>query len=352
MAKRIGVVVGRFAPFHIGHHDLVSRALSENDDVLVLVGCRRGPLTVDEPFGYDTVIEIARSAFSTDVQHRLTFVRLLDEDDDERWIRSLRTLAESLFPRADFTLYGHVKDASSYYLTMLGSFWPLVEVPMVHCGSATNIREDVYNESHTIPKRAYVDAVGRSFTSEMHALRVHAAFSTPEFLDGPFRWHRQAEEYRERWGDGPFVTCDSIVTTKRDGDGDEKVLLICRKGEPYRGYYALPGGFLEVDETISDGTLRELREETGIQPWMIERTRDVRLVSDDVDRDPRARIVSHCTWFELPNDFPLDLAQPADDASALIWLPLNLVLDGHFAPEMAFDHWKIVRRMHDVRAQV
>ena len=85
----------------------------------------------------------------------------------------------------------------------------------------------------------------------------------------------------------PAITADVGVITI-DFDGTRRILLIKRKNEPYKDCWALPGGFMNIDETLENCAMRELYEETGLL------TRVVHIgVSDKVDRDPRGRVISH-----------------------------------------------------------
>ena len=71
-------------------------------------------------------------------------------------------------------------------------------------------------------------------------------------------------------------------------EGRLSVLMVKRAGEPYVGYWALPGGYMEIDETLEFAALRELREETGVEPRHIETLG----VYDALDRDPRGRTLT------------------------------------------------------------
>jgi 8-oxo-dGTP diphosphatase len=129
------------------------------------------------------------------------------------------------------------------------------------------------------------------------------------------------------------LTVDIVVLTIRDDR--LRLLLIERRNEPFRGKMALPGGFLSHGETLEDGALRELGEETGIagERLHLEQLRTY----GDVDRDPRGRLVTVAYLGIAP-----DLPEPAagSDARAAEWLAIDDVLAG--APELAFDHRAIV----------
>jgi 8-oxo-dGTP diphosphatase len=129
------------------------------------------------------------------------------------------------------------------------------------------------------------------------------------------------------------VTVDLAVFAM-DTDGVRQVLLVERKGYPYKGYWALPGGFVNPEETLSQSATRELREETGV-----EYGNPVPLgVADEPHRDPRGRVISHVFTAHL--SAPL-LPRAGDDAVQARWIPLAHVID---AKQLAFDHTEWVRR--------
>ncbi len=114
-----------------------------------------------------------------------------------------------------------------------------------------------------------------------------------------------------------------VVVTSEEGH----VLLIRRGTDPYEGYWALPGGFVEVGETLEEAAVREAEEETGLQ---VEIVRLVGVYSDP-DRDPRGHNVS-VTYLARVQGGELSAATDAAEAS---FLDPSTV-------ELAFDHEKIV----------
>jgi 8-oxo-dGTP diphosphatase len=130
------------------------------------------------------------------------------------------------------------------------------------------------------------------------------------------------------------VTDDVVLLTIRDDR--LSVLLVQRAGEPFRGAWALPGGFVELDEDVDDAAARELAEETGIDAARghLEQLRTY----GAPDRDPRMRVVSVAYVGFLP-----DLPQPeaASDAAASRWWVVE-DLEGDDGPALAFDHARIV----------
>jgi 8-oxo-dGTP diphosphatase len=113
-------------------------------------------------------------------------------------------------------------------------------------------------------------------------------------------------------------------------DSELKVLLIERALEPFKGKWALPGGFVRVNETLDDAARRELTEETGLKDVFLEQL----FTFGTVNRDPRERVVSvaHYALVKLM-DYQ---AKAATDAANAEWFPVSKL------PKLAFDHADIV----------
>jgi len=124
----------------------------------------------------------------------------------------------------------------------------------------------------------------------------------------------------------PAVTTDCIVF---GFDGVKLHALLVRRGnEPYKDCWALPGGFLNIDEEAADGARRELLEETGVSVSNIEQLG----AYSQVDRDPRERVIS-IVYFTVAR---VSEAVGADDAAEARWFALSEL------PELAFDHAAIL----------
>ena len=123
-----------------------------------------------------------------------------------------------------------------------------------------------------------------------------------------------------------LVTADAVLFAEKDGQ--MYVLLIQRGNDPYKGYWAFPGGFLEMDETVARCAERELEEETGIVLTSMQLVG----IYSDVERDPRGRVIT-AAYTAMTTMLE---ATAADDAAAAQWWPLNAL------PKLAFDHDKIL----------
>ena len=125
----------------------------------------------------------------------------------------------------------------------------------------------------------------------------------------------------------PAVTADCVVMTK---EPQPQVLLIQRGADPYKGCWAYPGGFMNMDETTEHCAIRELEEETGLK---VTKMLQIGAYSK-VDRDPRGRTVT--VAYLAIVDAPIAVTGQ-DDAAKAQWLPINTL------PPLAFDHEDIMR---------
>ena len=126
----------------------------------------------------------------------------------------------------------------------------------------------------------------------------------------------------------PAVTTDCVVF--RLENGTLKTLLIERGNEPYKGYWAFPGGFLNMDENAEQGALRELEEETGLKLKHVEEFGTF----STVDRDPRERVIS-IAFFGITEASEV---KGADDAAKAQWFLIDEI------PPLAFDHNEMLEK--------
>ena len=146
----------------------------------------------------------------------------------------------------------------------------------------------------------------------------------------------------------PAVTADCVVMTndglralvsaseqvrtgdQRSGMAVPQVLLIERGADPYKGSWAFPGGFMNMDETTEQCAIRELEEETGLRVSKIQQIGTY----SKVDRDPRGRTITVAYLAII--DAPVAVIG-LDDAAKARWWPVDAL------PPLAFDHDEIMR---------
>jgi len=131
----------------------------------------------------------------------------------------------------------------------------------------------------------------------------------------------------------PALTVDCVVFGL--DDEDLKVLLIERDLPPFEGKWALPGGFVRVDESVDDAALRELQEETGVKKVFLEQLYTV----GDLNRDPRERVVT-VAYYALVR-LSSHKVKAATDARQALWFAIDDL------PKLAFDHDKILTMAHE-----
>jgi 8-oxo-dGTP diphosphatase len=127
----------------------------------------------------------------------------------------------------------------------------------------------------------------------------------------------------------PAITVDSLVFAYEEGE--LKVLLIKRGHEPFKGMWAVPGGFIEMNETCEQAASRELEEETGLKGIELKQFH----VFSAVDRDPRERIIT-IAHLALINNINEQTVKGSDDADEAAWFKISAL------PSLAADHGEII----------
>jgi 8-oxo-dGTP diphosphatase len=126
----------------------------------------------------------------------------------------------------------------------------------------------------------------------------------------------------------PTPTVDSIIQK------DSRILLVKRKNEPFKGYFALPGGFVNEGERVEEAAKREVKEETSLDIEPI----DILGVYSDPKRDPRGHIMSTVFIGKISRDKDKVSALAQDDAEEVSWIKLDEIDN----TSLAFDHKKII----------
>ena len=125
----------------------------------------------------------------------------------------------------------------------------------------------------------------------------------------------------------PAVTADCVVMTN---EPLPKVLLIQRGADPFKGAWAFPGGFMNMDETTEQCAIRELEEETGLKVTAVDQIG----AYSKVDRDPRGRTIT-VAYLAIIDSPKKVIGQ--DDAAKAEWFPITEL------PHLAFDHYDIMQ---------
>lgn len=139
----------------------------------------------------------------------------------------------------------------------------------------------------------------------------------------------EASDYDASIYDRPSVTVDVVIFSLFEEE--LQVLLVRRKYPPFGGMWALPGGFVQIDESLEEAAARELEEETAVTNVYIEQL----YTFGEPNRDPRTRVITVAYFALVPYD-DVD-HQPGDDAEATGWYSMNALPE-----KLAFDHAEIL----------
>ncbi len=329
------VFIGRFQPFHIGHLHVFTKALQSAEQLLVLVGSSGGARTLRNPFTYDERVTIMRQSLPESLSQRITFLPLLDYTyNDSAWVQAVTESVDKAVsdPAKTVALVGHDKDETTYYLKLF-PHWAYIEVSNLDGINATAVRKN------------YLRAPAPcQFDSEIlpePTLCWLRQFADTEHYQALAEEYRAIADYRAQWEKTPypviFTTVDALIKWRTE------ILLIKRKHYPGKGLYALPGGFLEADETLFDGCLRELSEETqlAVPRQALKAALITGEVFDHPKRSSRGRVISHCYYFDISQLPEKPQASAADDALSLSWLPI----DALERSQLFEDHFFIIQHL-------
>ena len=348
MSKKFDVLIfiGRFQPAHNAHIEIIRRARELSNSVLILIGSSYQPRTSKNPFTAEERENLIRSAFEDDElsKNDLTFRYISDKlYNDQQWAidvqGNVQDVMEDFDIGAKVGIIGHKKDNSTFYLDMFPQ-WELVEFPNLEDLHATTIRDyyfnDLWNDEDN-PEDVFSEMCKDYLNDGIYNFMLDwRETDTYEYLSGEYSFY---EKYKADWAHAPypptFVTVDGVVVQSGH------LLLVRRRAYPGKGLWALPGGFLDQNEGVKEGVIRELREETKLKvPTAVLKgsIKDSK-VFDHPNRSLRGRTVTHAHLIEL-NPGPLPPVKGGDDADKARWFPLEevLTMEGHLFE----DHYSII----------
>ena len=319
MDKTYCVFVGRFQPFHNAHKVIVENALKAADEVCIIIGSYRQTPTVKNPWTHEQREHMIRVCFDVKDNERIKVAPMRDYlYNDNTWITSMHDIIARMTNHSEnVKIIGHKKDESTEYLEFFPT-WEYIPQPNFGGINATDIRIDLF--THCMIKET-AQIVHPEVVKLIHNWKAGNELFTNLIAEFEF-----VKKYRESWAVAPypptFVTSDAVCV--KSGH----VLVIKRGMNPGKGLFALPGGFVNQNETVRVASIRELREETG--KWMSAEDLDHAIadqkVFDHPKRDPRGRCVTHAFMFKLHDKGPLPIVKADDDASEALWMPFSDVI--------------------------
>lgn len=366
----ICVFIGRFQILHAGHLGVIMKALACAEHLIIIVGSANIPRRPDtNPFFASEREEMIRGALPREALERISILQVEDSDNFSltQWTERVNRLvtgratevSSKLNPK--IALIGHAKDNSSFYLKLFPQ-WDSIDVISARPLDARDIRaayfsNDSFHVEEMFRTRLENGDLPVSVNNWLRDFQKTDAYGELVEETEFCRKARHIFDTESYPGSRNTVTSDALIVQS------SRVLMIRRNQYPFKGCWALPGGHLNIDETIMDCALREGYEETGIKvPRIIfEKSFVSQYYADTPNRDPRGRYISHTFMFHLQPTIPqydttksgmenkrrirdalaLPRVKGMDDADKAKWIHLS-DLD---RSKIAFDHYQVIRKM-------
>lgn len=259
--QQVGVIIGRFQPFHNGHLKMIEESFKSVNTIYLFIGSANRHSSIKNPFTSYQRKELINTWFKEEYLPRNSGKELivLFSDDylysDWKWkSQIIKKLKEQLdIKDTDITLFGHDKDSSSYYLKLFPE-WNFKDVGNFSDINATLVR-DILFESDMILKDMIPNCTLNfltNFKNSKDFVRLKEEYFYYHSENQKFESYPYPETLK-------FNCSDAVVICYGH------VLLIQRKFAPGKGTWALPGGFVNSKETYVDACIRELKEETNLR---------------------------------------------------------------------------------------
>lgn len=339
----LAVFIGRMAPLHNAHLDNIKLADSIADRVVVILGGANAPRDERNPFSNkdrSTMVELA--TIEAGIKGvGLAFIN--DNPSDDLWAAEIMRLSNryiSGVKNPKVAIVGHKKDDSSFYLDLFPT-WDFIETGAKMHGdeemAATAIRKLMFEDNFE-PAMYMMPASVYNYVN-------YEFIGSPEYdaIREEYEFHKSYPAHRRAKYPINDVTADAVVLCK------SHILLIRRKNIPGKGKLALPGGFVNTNETVEDAAIRELDEETKLH--LSERTIrkskiDMKLF-DNPSRSLRGRLMTFAFTFKIDtnHDGSLPRVYGSDDAEKAFWVPIADIAAPEKAAEFFEDHHNIIMTM-------
>lgn len=328
-------LIGRFQGFHLGHKAVCDLALEKAEQLVISIGSSNRHRSTKNPWKFAERAAMIRSIY----KDRVTILSLNDFDyNDDAWLAAMHHNID-VYSEGRCGLIGFNKDSSSRYIKM----FPTLEVEEIPSQfgtlNATQIRDSYFQD---LPQ------ISQFIPEELHKTLRDFAFTEE------FKWllkeYKYVREYKKAWSNTPyppiFQTVDNVVIQAGH------ILLVTRREPPFAGALALPGGFLNPNETLLSAAIREMKEETRIAdnkgelpPSMIASFVKGSRRFDDPERSDRGRTITEAFLFKLPEKDSLYKVRGDDDATHAQWYELASLKEEDFME----DHASIISEMTGVK---
>lgn len=339
----VGVFIGRVQPVHRGHLAHIRKALECCELLVIVLGSDCQAKTPKNPWTTTERSWMLRACLTEEENRRTAILPVKDYASDNSWLIDVQgktaDVSFDCLPETvslwdcDVTLFGFAKDpATKRYLNQFPQ-WDLVDIGPKGSMDATMVRAAYFAGDLEKLQDYCEDPV-------VNTLRAETALPIYQELKADFDYYTDySRQEKAKNFSGPypiqFQTSDAVVI--KSGH----ILLVRRGRRPGKGLLALPGGFVDPDETVFEGCLRELQQETKLHIPKDELRKRLQGEKrfDDPKRSLRGRIITTAFCFDLGSGV-LPKVKGGDDAAKALWLPLRDV--AHCESEFFEDHYLII----------
>lgn len=380
----ICVFIGRFAPLHKGHMTVIDESVKIASHSIILVGSAFEARSFRNPFNYEERKEMIKNVYPQDNVHVFALENSCYNENE--WIERVHRIVynaieeiqdkDSNFSKnPKISLIGYSKDNTSYYLNLF-PMWGSINVKQKVVLSATDIRERIFGSSALmnalLEKSEELNKDGKKMTREeymnaylqtikpiaknylekdaINFMNKNVISFLNKFINSKdfnvvSNEYAYVANYRWSWRFAPykptFVTADSVIVQSGH------ILLIRRRSFPGYGLWAMPGGFVEEEDTILNTALKEIKEETALKVPLEVLIGSIKKIEvfDDPNRSSRGRTITHAHLIHLkPGPLPkIKKGGLADDEETfnVAWIPLAKLKREDFFE----DHYSIIKKL-------
>ncbi len=361
---RVAVYNGRFSFPTVAHKSVIQFGIDHFDKLIIVIGSattatnEKNPLTYEERasilgdmvqnmgFKYD------RESNSFFTETKTVVIRPnSDYNEDEQWMYALTSIVhqEVFDPNDEIFIINPDKDSGNYWLKYFKD-WGYESAPMMEDISASNIRSRFFHGNTNYVENAAYETVMflEKWKLSDECRRIRAEFMFHEQIRNDEKARIEHNKTCKEKGLKPryqttYVTGDCAILQKRDGK--LKILLITRKNIPGVGQIAIPGGYFEPGEDLSEyhTAIREAREEIGINltdEQLNEFCVAKQIRFGDINRSLRGRILTMLQVFYVPEDVEITLTAQQEEVINLDWYAFDEVAQS----ECFEDHYYMIQR--------
>lgn len=305
---------------------------------MVLIGSANGPRTIKNPMTWEERQEaIAETVETNNLFHPIRFEPLEDHwYNYDRWIEEVRTKTAK-HCEGQVALIGFHKDASSEYLNFFKPNFDLINVdPLLYEDSDTAVSATELRNAELVGRGVHRDMPHYLFDIQ----DFFPVNNAREVMNQLREEYAHIAEYKKSWAGAPFpptfMCSDAFVMQSGH-------ILMVRRGQcPGKGLFALPGGFIDPEETGLEAAIRELREETCLKvPEKVLRgSIFAERTFDAPGRSIRGRTFTMAYGFKLDDSADLPKVQGSDDADKAVWIPIETLRK--MRPQVFEDHYDMI----------